>query len=96
MNASLDSKQSTNPAGVADRREVAEIARLATPLTQRQRRRLGLPRKKRSQSFYKRPGYAVFCQMLTRRNPKAFAARQDTPSEALNRRPIRSLSLPGS
>ncbi|HNR72333.1 MAG TPA: hypothetical protein PLV05_14465 [Verrucomicrobiota bacterium] len=80
----------------ADRREIAEIARLATTSTQRQCHRLELPRKKGTPSFYKVPGYAVFCQMLTRRNPKAFAARQDTPSEALNRRPIRSLSLPGS
>ena len=96
MNASLDSKPPANPAGVADRREVAEIARLATPLTQRQRRRLGLPRKKRSQSFYKRPGYAVFYQAFTRRNPKAFAAQQNTHSEALNRHPICSPNRPGS
>ena len=78
------------------RREVAEIARFAIVLTQRQHHRLGLPQKKGPPSFHEGPGYAVFCQMLTRRNPKAFAARQDTPSEALNRRPIRSLSLPGS
>ena len=96
MNASLDSKPPANPAGVADRREVAEIARLATPLTQRQRRRLGLPRKKRSQSFYKRPGYAVFYQELTHMDLEVLVALHDTHSEALNRRPTRNRNRPGS
>jgi len=81
---------------VADRREIAEIARFAIPLTQCQRHRLGLPRKKGIQSFYKRPGYAVFYQDLTHIDLEAFAAPQDTLSEALNRRPTRSLNLPGS
>jgi hypothetical protein len=60
---------------VVGRREVAEIARFAIVLTQRQHHRLGLPQKKGPPSFHEGPGYAVFCQMLTRRNPNAFAAR---------------------
>jgi hypothetical protein len=59
---------------LAGRREIAEIARFATTLTQAQRRRLGLPRKKGTQAFYEVPGYGVFYQVLTRLDPEAFAA----------------------
>jgi hypothetical protein len=60
---------------LAGRREIAEIARFATSLTQGQRRRLGLPRKKGTRAFYQVPGYAVFYQVLTRMDPEAFAQR---------------------
>ena len=59
---------------LAGRREIAEIARFATTLTQPQRRRLSLPLKKGSRGFYKVPGYDVFYQVLTRMDPEAFAA----------------------
>ena len=58
---------------LAGRRELAEIARFATTLTQPQRRRLGLPLKKGTRRFYKVPGYDVFYQVLRRMNPEAFA-----------------------
>lgn len=58
---------------LAGRREIAEIARFATTLTQPQRRRLGLPRKQDTRAFYKVPGYDVFYQVLTRMDPEAFA-----------------------
>ena len=58
---------------LAGRREIAEIARFATTLTQVQRRRLGLPLKKRARAFYQVPGYGVFYQVLTRMDPEAFA-----------------------
>lgn len=58
---------------LAGRREIAEIARFAKTLTPRQRRRLGLPRKKGTRAFYKVPGYDVFYQILTRMDPEAFA-----------------------
>lgn len=58
---------------LAGRREIAEIARFATTLTQPQRRRLGLPRKKGTRAFYEVPGYGVFYQVLTRMDPEAFA-----------------------
>jgi len=58
---------------LAGRREIAEIARFATTLTQPQRRRLGLPRKKGTRGFYQVPGYGVFYQVLTRMDPEAFA-----------------------
>jgi hypothetical protein len=58
---------------LAGRREIAEIARFATTLTQPQRRRLGLPRKKGTRAFHEVPGYGVFYQVLTRMNPEAFA-----------------------
>jgi len=64
---------------VASRREIAEIARFATFLTQRQRYRLTLPRKKGTQRFYKVPGYAVFYQVLSRMDLEALATLQDTP-----------------
>lgn len=57
---------------LAGRRDIAEIARFASRLTQRQRRRLGLPRKAGT-AFYQVPGYGVFYQLLTRMNPEAFA-----------------------
>src|SRR6266568_3383702 len=60
---------------LAGRREIAEIARFATTLTQAQRRRLGLPRKKGTRAFYRVPGYDVFYQVLTRMDPEAFAER---------------------
>ena len=58
---------------LAGRREIAEIARFATTLTPRQRRRLGLPRKKGTRAFYEVPGYGVFYQVLTRMDCEAFA-----------------------
>jgi hypothetical protein len=57
---------------LAGRREIAEIARFATRLTQAQRRNLGLPLKKGTR-FYKVPGYSVFYSLLTRMDPEAFA-----------------------
>jgi len=60
---------------LAGRREIAEIARFATTLTQAQRRRLGLPRKKGTRAFYQVPGYDVFYQVLTRMDPQGFAER---------------------
>lgn len=60
---------------LAGRREIAEIARFATTLTQAQRRRLGLPRKRGARAFYQVPGYGVFYQVLTRMDPEPFATR---------------------
>lgn len=60
---------------LAGRREIAEIARFATTLTQAQRRRLNLPRKRGTKRFYQVPGYDVFYQVLTRLDPEAFATR---------------------
>jgi hypothetical protein len=60
---------------LAGRREIAEIARFATTLSQVQRRRLGLPLKKGTRAFYEVPGYGVFYQVLTRMDPEAFATR---------------------
>lgn len=59
---------------LAGRREIAEIARFATTLTQVQRRRLLLPRKAGTR-FYQVPGYGVFYQVLTRLDAEAFATR---------------------
>jgi hypothetical protein len=59
---------------LAGRREIAEIARFASTLTQPQRRQLGLPRKQGTRAFYKVPGYGVFYQLLTRMDPEPFAA----------------------
>jgi hypothetical protein len=58
---------------LAGRREIAEIARYATTLTQPQRRRLGLPRKPGTRRFHQVPGYGVFYSVLTRMDPEAFA-----------------------
>ena len=60
---------------LAGRREIAEIARFATTLTQRQRRRLGLPLKNGTRAFHEVPGYGVFYQVLRRMDPDAFALR---------------------
>ena len=59
---------------LAGRRDIAEIARFATTLTQPQRRQLGLPRKKGTRAFYKVPGYGVFYAVLTRLDAESFAA----------------------
>jgi predicted transposase YbfD/YdcC len=59
---------------LAGRRDIAEIARFATTLTQPQRRHLGLPRKKGTRAFHKVPGYGVFYALLTRMDPEPFAA----------------------
>ena len=58
---------------LAGRRDIAEIARFATTLTQPQRRQLGLPRKKGTRAFHKVPGYGVFYALLTRMDPEPFA-----------------------
>jgi hypothetical protein len=60
---------------LAGRREIAEIARFATTLTQPLRRRLNLPLKKGTKRFHQVPGYDVFYQVLTRMDPEAFATR---------------------
>ena len=60
---------------LAGRREIAEIARFATTLTQPQRRRLCLPRRKGTRAFHEVPAYGVFYQVLTRMDPEAFATR---------------------
>jgi len=57
----------------AGRRDIAEIVRFATKLSQKQRRLLGLPRQKTTRAFYKVPTYTVFYQVLTRLNADAFA-----------------------
>ena len=58
---------------LAGRREIAEITRFATTLSQPQRRHLALPLKKGTKAFYEVPGYSVFYQVLTRMDPEAFA-----------------------
>jgi hypothetical protein len=58
---------------LAGRREIAEIARFATSLSQPQRRRLGFPRKQGTKAFWQVPSYSVFYQVLTRMDPEAFA-----------------------
>lgn len=60
---------------LAGRREIAEIARFATTLSQPQRRQLVLPLKKGTRAFYEVPGYSVFYQVLTRLDAEAFASR---------------------
>lgn len=59
---------------LAGRREIAEIARFATTLSQKQRHLLGLPRKKTTQAFHQVPTYSVFYALLTRLDAEAFAA----------------------
>ncbi len=59
---------------LAGRRDIAEIARFATTLTQPQRRQLGLPRKQGTRAFHKVPGYGVFYALLTRIDPEPLAA----------------------
>jgi len=58
---------------LAGRREIAEIARFATSLSQPQRRRLGFRRKKGTKAFWQVPSYSVFYQVLRRMDPEAFA-----------------------
>lgn len=58
---------------LAGRRDIATLARFATSLLPKQRRLLGLPRKKGTQAFYEAPGYGVFYQVLTRLDNEAFA-----------------------
>jgi len=60
---------------LAGRREIAEVTRFATTLTQPQRRRLNLPIKKGTKRFHQVPRYDVFYQVLTRMDPEAFAGR---------------------
>jgi hypothetical protein len=59
---------------LAGRREIAEIARFATTLSQKQRHLLGLPRRKATKAFYQVPTYSVFYALLTRLDAEAFAA----------------------
>jgi hypothetical protein len=59
---------------LAGRREIAEIARFATTLSQRQRHLLGLPRKKTPEAFYRVPTYSVFYALLTQLDGEAFAS----------------------
>jgi hypothetical protein len=58
---------------LAGRREIAEIARFAATLSQKQREALGLPRRKGAKAFREVPGYGVFYQVLTRLDPAPFA-----------------------
>lgn len=62
---------------LAGRRDIAEIVRFATTLMQKQRRLLGLPRRKGTHAFYQVPSYTVFYQVLTRLDATAFAALID-------------------
>lgn len=59
---------------LAGRREIAEIARFATTLNQKQRHLLSLPRKKGRKAFWEVPGYGVFYTVLTRMDPEKFTA----------------------
>ncbi len=62
---------------LAGRREIAEMVRFATTLTQHQRRLLGLPLKKNTRAFHQVPSYTVFYQVLTRLDSDAFAVLVD-------------------
>jgi len=76
---------------LAGRREIAEIARFGHLLTQSQRRKLCLPRKRGSPGVHPVPGYSVYYQMLIRLDADVFAkvlsgwlsAHVDTLPEAL-------------
>lgn len=59
---------------MAGRRDIAEIHRYASKLTQPQRRGLMLPLKKGTGAFLQVPGYSVFREVLMRVDPEAFAA----------------------
>jgi len=59
---------------LAGRREIAEMARFATTLSQKQRHLLGLPRRKDTKAFYEVPTYSVFYSLLTRMDAEAFAS----------------------
>lgn len=56
---------------MSGRREIAEIARFATSLTQEQRKRLILPLRKGTKAFREVPGYQVFYRLLCRIDPEA-------------------------
>jgi len=70
---------------LAGRREIAEIARFASTLSQKQRRRLGLPLKKGTRAFYQVPGYGVYLLQIKGNQPglleraHAFDALENTP-----------------
>ncbi len=59
---------------LAGRRDLSEIHRYASKLTQRQRKSLFLPIKKDAKAFHQVPGYSVFREVLTRVDPEALAA----------------------
>src|SRR3990167_4186990 len=59
---------------LAGRREIIEIVRFSQTLSQKQRRNLGLPRRKRVEAYYEVPSYGVFYQILIRMNPESFAS----------------------
>jgi len=59
---------------MAGRRDISEIHRYASKLTQRQRKNLFLPLKRGTQGFHQVPGYSVFRELLSRVDPKDFAA----------------------
>lgn len=59
-------------AWLAGQRELAGIARFATTLHPRQRRLLGLPRRKGTGAFYEVPPYGVFSSVLLRVDPAGF------------------------
>jgi hypothetical protein len=80
---------------LAGRREIAEIARFATTLSQPQRRQLGLPLKKGARAFHAVPGYSVFYQVLTRLDPEAFASRLNDWLQSRNGTLPQALALDG-
>jgi hypothetical protein len=80
---------------LAGRREIAEIARFATTLSQAQRRRLVLPLKTGTRAFYEVPGYGVFYQVLTRMDPEAFASRLNDWLQSQAGRLPQALALDG-
>jgi len=80
---------------LAGRREIAEIARFATTLTQPQRRQLGLPLKKGARAFHAVPGYSVFYQMLRRMDAEAFARRLTGWLQSCNGTLPQALALDG-
>lgn len=59
---------------MAGRRDMAEIHRYASKLTQKQRKNLVLPLKKGTHAFHQIPGYSVFREVLSRVDPEKFAA----------------------
>jgi hypothetical protein len=80
---------------LAGRREIAEIARFATTLSQKQRHLLGLPRKTGTQAFYQVPTYAVFYALLTRLDAEAFAAHVHAWLQAQGGKLPQALALDG-
>ncbi len=81
---------------LAGRREIAEIARFATTLTQAQHRRLGLPRKRATRRFYQVPGSSAFYQVLTRMDSEAFATLLNGLLQARAGRLPAALALDGN